>query len=635
MKPLSPAARSAWAAAAVTLPVYWATMNRTIGFIDRGELAAVAATFGIPHPTGYPTLMLLAGALVRLVPLRPVLVLNALAAAFTAAGVAVLVLLFDRLLREAAPAIESRARAVYALLAALFTGFTLTWWQQANGFEVYALHALFMPLVVLLFLRWCDADAPVAPAAAAGRAGFAFALVTGLSFTNHLTTVLLAPGLLAAAVMRFGAGRALWRRVLPLAPPFVLGLLPYAWLPLRSHMNPRFDWGHVRTLREFLYHVSGADYRRWMFTDPRAMSQQLRYLEWRLPIDFAVIGIVLAALGMVLLARRAPRLAVLAGALLLAGVTFATGYAIPDIDAYLLTAVLGLAIAFAAGAAVLHERYGARVAVPLLAALVIVNAVAHRVECDESGNRMVEEFVHDVIGPLPPGAVLFTDLWENLLAPSMYFQAVEGFRRDIVVVSPRLTRKGWYLDELARRAPELVAAAGPAYADYRAALLASESRGVGSTAALEASRSAFLRAFAAGCLATHPVFTTGVPAVTRREWTQAPWRFAVWLRPDTAYVPEPATPRSFTPWSGHLDVYAAQTFQGRARARLDRARYEWAHGRPEAARRIVEEARAFDPGIHPERVGPQPLGFDQTILAVAWFFRDLRAADPLPSSPVR
>ena len=74
----SGAARAAGAVFAITLAVYWATMNRTIGFIDRGELAAAAVTFGIPHPTGYPTLMMLAGLVVKLSPLRPVLTLNAL-----------------------------------------------------------------------------------------------------------------------------------------------------------------------------------------------------------------------------------------------------------------------------------------------------------------------------------------------------------------------------------------------------------------------------------------------------------------------------------------------------------------------------------------------------------------------------
>ena len=41
----------------VALPIYLCTMNRSVGFMDRGEMAAAAATWGIPHATGYPTLM--------------------------------------------------------------------------------------------------------------------------------------------------------------------------------------------------------------------------------------------------------------------------------------------------------------------------------------------------------------------------------------------------------------------------------------------------------------------------------------------------------------------------------------------------------------------------------------------------
>src|SRR2546425_4153556 len=106
MIPRTPAARAAWGAFALTLPIYWVTMNRTIGFIDQGELAATAVTFGIPHPTGYPTLMLVAGAVTHLVPLRPVLVLNALVGVFTAAGAAGLTLLLDPVLSRGAGSLK-------------------------------------------------------------------------------------------------------------------------------------------------------------------------------------------------------------------------------------------------------------------------------------------------------------------------------------------------------------------------------------------------------------------------------------------------------------------------------------------------------------------------------------------------
>src|SRR6476646_5479489 len=92
-----PVAFAAGVAFALTLVVYLVTMNRTIGFIDRGELAATAYTLGVPHPTGYPTITILGWLVTHVVPLKPVLVLNAFAAVLVAAGAAGLVFLFNDL----------------------------------------------------------------------------------------------------------------------------------------------------------------------------------------------------------------------------------------------------------------------------------------------------------------------------------------------------------------------------------------------------------------------------------------------------------------------------------------------------------------------------------------------------------
>ena len=53
---------------AVASCVYVVTMSRSVGFIDRGELAAVATTLGIAHPTGYPTITMLGHLVSRLWP---------------------------------------------------------------------------------------------------------------------------------------------------------------------------------------------------------------------------------------------------------------------------------------------------------------------------------------------------------------------------------------------------------------------------------------------------------------------------------------------------------------------------------------------------------------------------------------
>ena len=66
--------------------IYVATTVRGLDYVDSGELAAVARTLGIAHPTGYPTFTLLGHLWASVVPLRPILALNLLAALLAAAS---------------------------------------------------------------------------------------------------------------------------------------------------------------------------------------------------------------------------------------------------------------------------------------------------------------------------------------------------------------------------------------------------------------------------------------------------------------------------------------------------------------------------------------------------------------------
>lgn len=71
----------------VSFAVYWATLARTVGFIDSGELAWASATLGIPHPTGYPLYTLLTHLFVSALPfLEPVVSINLFSAASASAA---------------------------------------------------------------------------------------------------------------------------------------------------------------------------------------------------------------------------------------------------------------------------------------------------------------------------------------------------------------------------------------------------------------------------------------------------------------------------------------------------------------------------------------------------------------------
>ena len=82
--------------------IYLITIAPSVVQIDSGELAAVQATLGIAHPTGYP-LFTIIGYIFSLIPLpfTKIYQLNLLAAVFCSAGIGVFVytakLLLDNL----------------------------------------------------------------------------------------------------------------------------------------------------------------------------------------------------------------------------------------------------------------------------------------------------------------------------------------------------------------------------------------------------------------------------------------------------------------------------------------------------------------------------------------------------------
>ena len=638
--PSRPRRAAAAAAVAAGLALYLPTLARHVGFIDRGELAAVAATLGIAHPTGYPTFTLLGRVVAWLAPVRPVIALDVLAAVAMALGLGVLVLVLDSILERVAVgpgAPSARLRAALALLAALATGVTTTWWQQANGFEVYALHGLLLPLVTWTFLRWTDA---LAPAGASGRPtlaarqGMLFAYTLGLAFTNHMTTLVLAPAFLTYFVARSGFSVLTLRRLLVLVPAFLLALTAYAYLPLRAVLRPRFDWGDPVQPWRFFAHITARQYQVWMFRSLEVAREQLGAFFTRLPAEWAYVGLVVAVLGALRL-WRADRVVAAWALLVFAGcLVYVGGYAIRDIDAYTMPAMMALGVWFAVGLLLVHERAGARLALAGGAALAIAGAMLHVAACDESGNRLAENLTRDVLEELPHGALLVSQQWDYTVSPGYYLQAVEGLRPDVTVVNPELMRHPWYLTELARREPAFAAGFARETQAFARAVEPFERGRPYRAEELEAAYEAMLGAMVDRSLGARPVFVSAVvESPVFKRYVQVPAGIDLELRADTGYVAARFPRYRFCPWPGHVDPYVATVSWIYARGLAARMAYELAHGRPERARRYGEYALTFDPGFRAEAIPPLPLDGRAIVAQTIDYFDRLRALETVTAAP--
>ena len=271
--------------------------------IDSGDLAAAVAVGGVPHPTGYPTLMLL-GLAVRAIPLGDLaLRLNVLTALAAAGSLIPLGLLAARLRRTRGATMHLAEAASGAVVLALY-GLAPLVWSNAIVTEVYALASL-----CLWSAMYAAARARAAATAKGGtRWAAAAGILLGLGTGAHVTVMLGAPALAVVLLSDGWRRRTAWRLAAPAAAGVAAGCTVYIYLPIAASLDPPITWGDPTTLERLWSVVSGEIYRSRLggsdvgVTAAKAawlLGEPVRQLTWLL--------LPLLALGGLSLTRRHPR----------------------------------------------------------------------------------------------------------------------------------------------------------------------------------------------------------------------------------------------------------------------------------------------------------------------------------------
>jgi hypothetical protein len=396
---------------------------------DSGDLATAVAVGGVPHPSGYPTYLLLARLTTSLLPVEPAWSLGVLSAALALGTVALVARLASHL--TAAP--------LLAILAALWLGVSPLLWSQAVIAEVYTLHALFVTLLLLRIWRRLD-NAPPTP-----RADIAEGVVAGLALGNHLTALLV----VAAWLLVGRQAGVLWRKAGGLAA----GLLVYAALPLAALTDPPINWGNPATWHGFWWLVSGQAYQPLAFAvPPDFWLARVRAWADLLIEQFGAVGGALALLGLFYhpaQARHFVRLSVL----LAAGYSLlAIGYDTADSYVYLLPVSIMLALWLALGAAQVAAWLArwplarALLTLGMLAALIGTGWQAFP-NVDASDDRRAIAYAEAVLHHAPPEALLIAHN-DHEAFPLWYAHYAQMQRPDVVVVVEPLLVFAWYRDTL-------------------------------------------------------------------------------------------------------------------------------------------------------------------------------------------
>lgn len=448
----------------VALPaliLYWLTSYPTVAYIDSGELAVVGWTLGVAHPSGYPLYTLMAR-LFSFLPLELIKTQILLGMLSTAASATIITLVIGgfrlwnmgptesgQTPRLSAPDLSGTALKV--ALGLLLVVSPLIWSQGITN-EVYSLHLVFLALILLLILQPYSHRNLI-------LGGF----FVGLSFGNHMSTILLIPSIAAYMIVNrahlLRAPKMLGYAVLA----GIFGASTYFYLPIRASLDPTLNWGHPSNWENFVRHISGWQYRVWMFTRSFAeLGQQLAKFAQILFSQFLLPFWLLIGAGIVIGVRKLRAESIYLLLLLLFNLIYSLNFSIPDIDNYLLPSVIVLFLFGAIGTIWLAKlkpalRY-------LVAGCIFICAVwgvaANWSTHHESDNYSALDGVHNYYRSVEPGALILSADWD-FVSPWLYSHFYLKERPDVTLLDPELLRRSWYPDFVRHADPALFAAIKP------------------------------------------------------------------------------------------------------------------------------------------------------------------------------
>lgn len=407
---------------AASLSLYTSTLSPSVYTFDSAELAAGVYSLGIVHATGYPVYLLLAKLFTLAVPVGDVAYRVNL---FSAACAAFSLVALRRVMIALTDSLGS------ALAATAMFGASYPLWSEAVAAEVYTLHLLFVTGMIWLALRWRATGRPRFP--------ILLALILGLSLGNHMSTVLVAPGLallIWAGARRRPVSLSTWGLALLAA---ALGPLTYLYLPVRYAANPALNFALVldvdlRTLDGIIWMARGAMFADWMFgyrlAEIPAQAIDFVVLLWQ---AFFGIGLIIAAIGVRELWRRDRSLSVALGLIFVVTAAFYINYRVFDKDTMFLPTFLIVSLWIAMGLRGLQDRLGragAAVgwgAVAVIAAMLFVNYP----RVNLADNWTAREYAETVFRDVPPDS-LVVGSWIDI-TPLEYLQVAEGKRPDVTL----------------------------------------------------------------------------------------------------------------------------------------------------------------------------------------------------------
>ncbi len=454
--------------------VYLATMPPALYWGDGIELTTAAYTLGVPHPTGYPLYMLL-GKLFTLIPINDVAWRMHLSSVVFMLGAAsgfffvIRTLASEMFSPQHFPSRHYAATISIAFM--LIFAFSRTVWRLGAVAEVYALHVVFLVLIMYLSL--------LSVTKRSRTYAFLAVFVFCLAMTHHLMILTTLP-FVAIAIGR----RAVWFRsfkatigtlVLIVAMILLAGAV-YLYLPLRAAHQPPVNWGNPSTVENFMWVIRGGEFRDFYFLNypagiplrgerivPYVMMRLRQMSQWASTefFDLSLFGrtarygylliiMCMAIGGLVYLVKRQRSFGLALILHLVLGISVIFLYGIYDIEDYFVSLVPGMLVALFAGITRLQNKLERRLFkrkvhyVNWLYFLIpLIMLTQHYDANDRHDDLTALHYGVRLFKAVPKNAIVVT-LGDSDIYPLWYLQHVEQVREDVLVVGGNFIYSPWY-----------------------------------------------------------------------------------------------------------------------------------------------------------------------------------------------
>ncbi|OGC92006.1 MAG: hypothetical protein A2142_06285 [candidate division Zixibacteria bacterium RBG_16_48_11] len=552
---------------------------------------------GIAHPTGYPLYTLL-GKIFTWLPFGTVIQkLNFLSALFISAAVLIYYFILRNLYSRFFPEIESLQNDLATAFFSLFFAFTPTLWSQATTNEVYGLHILFVSLILFLALKWEQSGSQ--------KILYLICFLYGLSFTNHMTSILLLPAMLFFGFTSPQRKTIGLHDVVRGALLFCLALTLYLYLPVRSLQEPLFDWSNPQNWSNFKNHVTGWQYQVWMIASSGAeLSQNLERLGGLLLKQFPPVILGFPLSGLLFLLWRNLRVTVFLLLLALTSALYGINYKIADIENYYLPLFLVVGILTAVGVCLLvnlligklfkNRQVLSIILILTTAGLALFSFLNNYPEQNKSTNYFAYDLAGNVFKSVTAPALVLTDIWD-FYSPYLYLHYIEEQDTNVIFLDKELLRRSWYCDYVRQAHPEIYRRSKKEIAEFVSAVRSFELKQSFDPGELEQKYQALLLSLVERNLSDWNIYLVmGKPELFREHFLEIPEGLVYRLYPQLAYYPY-HTPEFELRGAEDPKVYQdgrTKFYLGRYAYMLEaRAKYETYFGHGETAAQLNQKAR--------------------------------------------